>query len=66
MIKASVGILTFNSSKYLNYCLNSVKDFNEILILDGGSKDETLNIAKKYNCKILKQPKEFYFKIIKI
>ena len=66
MIKASVGILTFNSSKYLNYCLNSVKDFNEILILDGGSKDETLNIAKKYNCKILKQPKEFKFKNNKI
>ena len=46
MIKATVGILTFNSSKYLNNCLNSVKNFDEILIIDGGSKDETLSIAK--------------------
>ena len=46
MIKATVGILTFNSAKYLNDCLNSVKNFREILVLDGGSTDQTLNIAK--------------------
>ena len=52
MIKATVGILTFNSAKYLYHCLNSVKKFNEILIIDGGSKDNTLKIAKKFKCKI--------------
>ena len=66
MIKATVGILTFNSSKYLNNCLNSVKNFDEILIIDGGSKDETLSIAKKHKCKIKKQPNRFKFKNNKI
>ena len=66
MIKATVGILTFNSARYLNNCLNSVKNFREIIVLDGGSTDQTLNIAKKYNCKIRKQPKKFKFKNNKI
>ena len=66
MIKATVGILTFNSAKYLYKCLSSVKNFNEILIIDGGSKDETLKIAKKFKCKIKQQPKKFKFKNNKI
>ncbi len=66
MIKATVCILTFNSSKYLNDCLKSVKNFNEILILDGGSTDKTLNIARKYKCKIQTQPKKYKFKNNKI
>ena len=52
MINASVGILTLNSSKSLFKCLNSVKYFNEIIIFDGGSTDSTLNIAKKFKCRI--------------
>ena len=66
MIEATVGILTFNSAKSLNNCLNSVKNFREILVLDGGSTDQTLNIAKKYNCKIKRQPQKFKFKNNKI
>lgn len=66
MIKATVGILTFNCDKNLNECLKSVNKFNEILILDGGSSDQTLNIAKKYKCKIYKQPKKFKFNNNKI
>ena len=40
--------------------------FNEILIIDGGSKDGTLKIAKKFKCKIKRQPKKFKFKNNKI
>ena len=61
MINASVGILTLNSSKSLFKCLNSVKYFNEIIIFDGGSTDSTLNIAKKFKCRILKQNKKYQF-----
>lgn len=54
-INCSVGILTYNSGAHLERCLKSVDDFKEIVIADGGSKDNTLEIAKKYNCKIISQ-----------
>ena len=53
MINATAGILTLNSSRTIYKCLNSVKKFKEILIIDGGSTDSTLNFAKKFKCKIL-------------
>jgi len=49
----SVVILTKNSEKYLNEVLNSVSFSDEVIIYDSGSKDNTLNIAKKFkNTKI--------------
>ncbi len=54
-IPCSVGILTLNSGAVLARCLESVKDFSEIIICDGNSTDKTLEIAKKYGCKIIKQ-----------
>lgn len=54
-IPCSVEILTRNSEKTLARCLESVKDFAEILILDGNSTDRTLEIAKRYGAKIYKQ-----------
>jgi len=66
MINATVAILTLNSDKHLDNCLKSVKSFRERLILDGGSTDKTINIAKKYSCKIIKQPKKFRYKNKKI
>jgi glycosyltransferase involved in cell wall biosynthesis len=54
-IPCSVGILTLNSEKTLRRCLDSVKDFAEIVICDGNSTDKTLEIAREYGCKIIKQ-----------
>ena len=54
-IPCSVGILTLNSESTLRRCLESVKDFQEIIICDGNSTDRTLDIAKEYGCKIIKQ-----------
>lgn len=54
-IKASVGILTLNNEKTIKRCLDSVRNFDEIIISDGGSTDATLIIAQKFNCKIIKQ-----------
>ena len=55
----SIIIPTLNSSNVLEECLISIKKQNypqtkiEILIIDGGSRDSTLQIAKKYNCLII-------------
>ncbi|MGM0608070.1 MAG: glycosyltransferase family 2 protein [Candidatus Muiribacteriota bacterium] len=47
--KISVTILTRNSEKHLAECLDSVKDFGEVILLDNGSEDKTFEIAAKYN-----------------
>lgn len=54
-IPCSVGILTLNSEKTLRRCLESVKNFAEIIVCDGNSTDGTFAIAREYGCKIVKQ-----------
>lgn len=44
----SVCILTKNASETLEKCLTSVMDFPEVILLDNGSEDHTLEMAKKY------------------
>lgn len=44
----SVTILTKNSQKYLVEVLDAVKRFDEVVIYDNGSSDETLKIVEKY------------------
>lgn len=49
----SVVLATFNEEENLNKCLSSIKDFaDEIVIVDGSSKDKTLEIAEKFKAKI--------------
>lgn len=60
-IPCTVGILTFNSEKNLERALDSVKDFAEIIVCDGGSTDQTRSIAKKYGCTIIDQDKQFKY-----
>ncbi|MEM3374304.1 MAG: glycosyltransferase [Candidatus Woesearchaeota archaeon] len=56
--KISIVIPTFNEEKYLPKLLKSIKSqsFNdyEIIVADNNSKDKTIQIAKKHNCKITK------------
>ena len=55
----SIVLRTYNESKYLDELLKSISNQRlsdasvEIVIVDSGSTDKTLVIAKKYNCKIL-------------
>lgn len=58
--KISTLILTYNSSSTLEKCLNSVLWTDEIVIIDSNSTDSTIEIAKKYNCKIYQIGRERY------
>jgi len=50
----SVVLATFNEQENLGRCLDSVKDIaDEIVIVDGSSTDNTVNIAKKYGAKTI-------------
>lgn len=51
----SVTILTKNSQKYIDKCLNSLKEFDEVIVLDNGSTDNTMKIAKTYKNVNLKE-----------
>ena len=53
----SVTILTKNSEETLRSTLESVKHFSEVVLLDTGSSDSTLQIAKEFsNVKIVEGP----------
>ena len=47
--KISVTILVKNAQSTLKECLESVRDFDEIILLDNGSTDKTLQIAREFN-----------------
>ena len=55
--KISVVINTYNAEAKLAKVLDTVKDFDEVVICDMESTDSTLEIARKYNCKIVTFPK---------
>lgn len=50
----SVIVLTKNEESRIKACLESVKWADEIVVVDNGSKDKTLQIAKNYTNKIFK------------
>lgn len=50
----SVVLATYNEEKNLPDCFESVKDFaDEIIVVDGQSKDKTVEVAKKYGAKVM-------------
>ena len=53
----SVVINTYNASQYLAKVLESVKDFDEVVVCDMESTDDTVSIAEQYGCKVVTFPK---------
>ena len=59
-MKLSIILPTYNNERTIEECLESIfmqkfpsKEF-EVLFIDGGSNDKTIEIAKKFNVKIIK------------
>jgi len=54
--KASVIVVSYNSEKYISKCIESLLDTNypnfEIIVVDNGSSDKSLEVLKKYQDKI--------------
>jgi glycosyltransferase involved in cell wall biosynthesis len=53
MNKISATIITKNEGKNIERCLKSLEWVDEIIVVDSGSTDKTLEICRKYNCNII-------------
>jgi glycosyltransferase involved in cell wall biosynthesis len=52
MHKISCVIITFNEEANIRRCIEALTWCNEIIVLDSGSTDHTLEICKDFHCKI--------------
>jgi len=53
MIPVSVIIITKNEAEYIAGCIEMVKLItDDIIVIDNGSTDATLNIAERYGCRV--------------
>lgn len=52
--KISAVIITKNEEKNIERCLKSLTWVDEIVVVDSGSTDKTVEICKQYECKIIK------------
>lgn len=53
MAKISVVLNTYNAGEYLDTVLNSLAEFDEIVVCDMESTDNTVSIAKNHGCRII-------------
>ena len=49
----TVIIGTYNSAKYIRKAIEFVKDYDEVLIYDKGSSDDTVEIAREEGCEVI-------------
>lgn len=56
MNKLTVIILTYNEERHIKECIVSAKLADEILVIDSGSKDKTVFIAKEAGARVINHP----------
>ena len=47
------GVMGQDCMKFLPMCLKSLKEANKIVYIDGGSKDDSIEYAKKQGCEVI-------------
>jgi len=52
-MEISAIIIAINEEKKISDCLESLSWVDEILVIDGGSKDKTVSISKKYGARVV-------------
>lgn len=58
-IPVTVGILTFNSAAVVGDAIRSLRDFDEIIVCDGGSSDGTRASVTSLGCRLVDQDPTF-------
>jgi len=53
MDKISAVVIAKDSEQIIRACLESLKFCDEIIVIDAGSKDKTVEVAKKFGAKVL-------------
>jgi len=51
----SAVIISYNEEDNILKCLSSLQDFDEIIVVDSGSHDKTIEIAKSHGAKVIHQ-----------
>jgi glycosyltransferase involved in cell wall biosynthesis len=51
--KISISIITFNEEKIIAKCLEKLSWANEIVVIDSGSTDKTVEICQKFGAKVI-------------
>jgi glycosyltransferase involved in cell wall biosynthesis len=55
-IPLSVAMITKNESENLRDCLKSVAFASQIVVVDSGSTDDTVNVASRFGCDVFIEP----------
>jgi len=56
MIQLSVAIVARDEEERLPACLRSVGFADEVLVVDSGSRDRTVAVAREFGCRVLEEP----------
>lgn len=54
-VKISLCVITFNEALHLEKCLGSASWVDEMIVVDSKSTDETVEIAKRFGCRVIVQ-----------
>jgi glycosyltransferase involved in cell wall biosynthesis len=60
--KASIVIPALNEAESIAYVISAIPPFcvDEIIVVDGGSTDETVSIAEKAGARVIHEPRRGY------